>query len=136
MEKNLIVPIEPLKHVPWYIHYVFDEDPEGRIINSHTHGIAKKYRHPDLQITLPLPDYEVKRILNTVGIAISLGQQFEPGDMINGIYTDCNVRVDESVECGRKVLRLIIPDRNNIFPEDDKCEDHYKYQTMPLRGDR
>ena len=31
------------------------------------------------------------------------------------------VRMKEFTECERKVLRVIIPDKHNRFPEDNEC---------------
>ena len=43
---------------------------------------------------------------------------------------DCDIRLDEFEETGRKVLRVIIPDGNNIFPEDEHCMPVYRLQML------
>ena len=50
--------------------------------------------------------------------------------MISGIYEDCKVRLDEFEETGRKVLRVVIPDKYNRFPEDECCMDTYRIQLL------
>ena len=100
--------------------------------NAHTHGM-KQYGHMDFQMVLALPPYEIGRILNTLGLRVQAGERFKAGDMVSGIYEDCQIRLDEFEEAGRKVLRVIIPDKFNIFPEDDRCEETYKLQLLTTK---
>jgi hypothetical protein len=60
------------------------------------------------------------------------GEKFKAGDMVSGIFLDCDIRLDEFEECDRKVLRVIIPDGKNRFPEDPACDYPYSFQTWPL----
>ena len=71
-------------------------------------------------------------ILNSLGIRVQNGEKFKAGDMVSGIFLDCDVRLDEFEECDRKVLRVIIPDGKNRFPEDPACDYPYAFQTWPL----
>lgn len=105
--------------------------------NFHTHGLGK-YGHPDLQIVIDYPPQEIARILNTIGLRIQAGERYSPGDLIKGIYEDCDVRLDTFEETGRNVLRVIIPDKFNRFPEDPNCGYPYNLQAFPtdmLSGD-
>lgn len=97
--------------------------------NAHTHGM-EKYGHMDFQLVLNLPTEEIARILNTMGLRVQRGERFKVGDIVSGIYADCKVRLDEFEECGRKVLRVVIPDKHNLFPEDPDCMDVYKLQML------
>ena len=97
--------------------------------NAHTHGMDQ-YGHMDFQMVLKLPLYEICRILNTLGLRVQAGERFKAGDMVSGIYEDCQIRLDEFEETGRNVLRVIIPDKYNIFPEDERCMDVYKLQLL------
>ena len=126
--------------VDWIIHAVSNcFCPEcGRTENSfipgacnfHTHGL-EKYGHPDLQIVITYPPQEIARILNTIGLRIQAGEHFAAGDLIKGIYEDCDVRLDAFEESGRSILRVIIPDKYNRFPENPKCEQPYNLQAFP-----
>ena len=58
------------------------------------------------------------------------GERFKDGDLISGIYLDCDVRVTEFEETGRTVLRVIIPDKHNRFPEDPDCLFPYTVQMF------
>jgi hypothetical protein len=80
-----------------------------------------QYGHPDFQIVLNYPNEEIGRILNTLGLRVQAGERFKDGDFVGGIYEDCMVRMKEFTECERKVLRVIIPDKQNRFPEDNEC---------------
>ena len=125
--------------IDWVIHLVANGacDECGEIetgflpymCNAHTHGL-ERYGHLDFQMVLFLPTEEIGRILNTLGLRVQSGERFQSGDMVSGIYEDCDVRLDEYEETGRKVLRVIIPDANNIFPEEGDCMLPYCLQLL------
>ena len=98
--------------------------------NAHTHGM-KKYGHMDFQLVLAYSNKEICRILNTFGLWVQQGRRFAAGDLVSGIYEDCDVRLDAFEETGRAVLRVIIPDKHNIFPNDKRCMYPYTLQTIP-----
>ena len=97
--------------------------------NCHTHGM-ERYNHPDFQLVLSLPDEEIGRILNTLGLRVQDGERFHNGDLVEGIYLDCPVRLQEFAECDRTILRVVIPDKHNRFPEDTNCEYPYTLQIF------
>lgn len=73
---------------------------------------------------------EIGRILNTFGMKVQAGEQFHDGQYVYGIYEDCAVRLQEFDEGGRKVLRVVIPDGNNAFPEEAMCKEPYSFQKL------
>ena len=97
--------------------------------NFHTHGM-ERYNHMDFQMTLGYPQKEICRILNTLGLRVQAGERFKNGEMVSGIYEDCDVRLSEFEETGRTVLRVIIPDQHNFFPEDAGCDVRYALQMF------
>lgn len=97
--------------------------------NFHTHGM-EKYNHQDFQMTLGYPHEEICRILNTLGLRVQAGERFKNGEMVSGIYEDCDVRLTEFEETGRMVLRVIIPDKHNRFPEETGCDVTYVPQMF------
>ncbi len=126
--------------IDWIIHgcangvvcEYFGETENGFLpdaCNFHTHGM-EKYSHLDFQMTLAYPPQELCRILNTMGLRVQAGERFKNGDMVSGIYEDCDVRLTEFEETGRKVLRIIVPDKHNRFPEDSECETPYQLQSL------
>lgn len=99
------------------------------LCNAHTHGM-EKYNHPDFQMVLRASNEEICRILNTLGLRVQQGEKFYDGAYVTGIYEDCRVRLQQFEETGRKVLRVIIPDGNNIFPENPACVAPYNLQLL------
>ena len=96
----------------WIVHYVSNNvycDEYGKredsflpcLCNAHTHGM-KKYNHLDFQIVLDLGAQEVCRILNELGRRVRAGHRFTAGEMIPGVYEDCDVRLDIAEETGRE----------------------------------
>ena len=98
--------------------------------NAHTHGM-EKYGHLDFQMVIHTDPELMGYVLNELGLRVQSGQQFKAGDMVEDIFLDCPVRLDEFDECGRKVLRVIIPDGKNRFPEDPACDYPYSFQLIP-----
>lgn len=97
--------------------------------NAHTHGM-EKYNHIDFQMVLRTSNEEIMRILNTFGLKVKAGERFKNGDLIEGIYLNCPVRLSEFTENGRTVLRVVVPDKENRFPEDRDCEYPYSLQMI------
>ncbi len=97
--------------------------------NAHTHGM-ERYHHMDFQMVLYLPFEEIGRILNTLGLRVQAGERFQAGDLVSGIYEDCDIRLDEYEETGRRVLRVVIPDKDNVFPEEENCMPVYRLQLL------
>lgn len=98
--------------------------------NAHTHGM-EKYGHMDFQVVLHMSPKEICYILNTLGLRVQSGERFRAGDLVTGIFLDCPIRLDEYEETGRTVLRVMIPDKHNIFPEDERCMEPYRLQMLP-----
>lgn len=99
------------------------------ICNAHTHGMSQ-YDHLDFQMVLQASQEEIGYVLNEFGRRVRSGQRFQAGDLVEGIFLDCPVRLDAFEECGRTVLRVIIPDGKNRFPEDPDCAYPYSFQTL------
>lgn len=127
------------KKVDWIIHLVANGACDGcgktemgflpYLCNAHTHGM-EKYGHMDFQMVLRTSDREIARILNTLGLRVQAGEQFRAGDFVSGIYEDCDIRLDAFEETGRQVLRVIIPDKYNVFPEAEHCMAPYNLQLL------
>lgn len=125
--------------VDWIIHLVANGTCDAcggeetaflpNMCNAHTHGM-ERYGHMDFQMVLRTSGKEIMRILNTLGLRVQAGERFRSGDMVSGIYEDCSVRLNEYEETGRRVLRVIIPDGDNIFPEAGSCKAPYCFQIL------
>ena len=125
--------------VDWYIHYLANGTlcSCGRIENSfpeclcnaHTHGM-NKYNHKDFQIVLDTDAETIGYLLNTMGLRVQAGERFSNGDIVSGLFEDCDVRLLEVPEGDRTVLRLVIPDGKNRFPDDHACDYPYNQQVV------
>ncbi len=132
-----------MKKINWDIHLVANmpcdecgKEENGFLpytCNAHTHGM-EQYGHLDFQVVLLLPACEIARILNTMGLRVQNGEHFQAGDYVSGIYEDCQVRLDAFEETGRTVLRVVIPDKYGVFPEDENCMETYKLQQLPTEA--
>ncbi len=119
-------------NIDWIIHYILDDPgPYPYLCNAHTHGMGK-YRHPDFQMVLNLPQEHICYLLNTMEMRVQGGETFHDGDMVSGIYEDCSIRLKKVRETGRDVLRLIIPDKHNRFPENENCMEPYRHQELEM----
>lgn len=90
----------------FFIHFVID----GEHANIHTHGLDENFHHPDLQIALNIPQQSACGLLHAIVDQIRKGKSFETGRDYDEIAT-LPTRFIRAEECGRTVLRLIIPDR-------------------------
>lgn len=100
------------------------------ICNAHTHGM-ENYNHADFQLVLDIPPKQLCYILNSMALRVQRGERFNAGDRVSGIFLDCDIRLDEFEEDGRTVLRVVVPDTHNRFPEEAGCEIPYNLQSLP-----
>lgn len=118
----------------WIIHQVIDswnEAPDSMMLNAHTHGL-EKYGHMDFQVVLNCEDKLVGYILNAFGYRVRNGEKFNDGDMVDGIFSEVPVKLLKTIEGGRELLRVIIPDNEGRFPGDPECADVYRLQEIPM----
>ena len=127
--------------IDWIIHFVVNDvacDCCGKVenpfpefmCNAHTHGMEELYNHPDFQIVLQMDPNLLGYILNELGARVQNGAKFKAGDEIADIIANGYVvRLVEAKECGRTVLRVLLPDVNNHFPGDADCEYPYNQQA-------
>lgn len=126
----------------WIIHHVSNETSpaleEGArkrfpefICNTHTHGLSA-YTHKDFQIILDIGEESAMYILNAFAERVRGGEVFSPGELVKGVYPECDVRLAAVKEGGRDVLRILIPDENNVFPGERGCLYPYSEQARVL----
>jgi len=99
-------------------------------INAITEGL-ENHQHPNFRLTLPMSRTKIEYILKKLAKRVENGEIFNNGEFVDGIFRDCLVRLDmESTK--EPLLRIIIPDDNNLFPEDEGCDSTYKLQIEKL----
>ena len=126
--------------IDWIIHYVSNSccaccgkaeiTFKQYLCNAHTHGL-EKYGHPEFQVVIDAGPKEVARLLNTMGLRVKDGEKFRPGDLVSGLYEDCQILVYPEMEGNRELLRLVIPDAEKRFPSDTNCAYPYCSQLRP-----
>ena len=127
--------------INWIVHYVSDCHCEicsrdnaphfiPNLCNVHTHGMRELYGHPEFQFVLNIGSDKVLPILNTLGLMVQDGKRFKAGDTVSGVLLDRDIRLFEATNNGKKILRVIIPDQHNHFPDDEDCEDIFKLQLL------
>lgn len=119
MEKNILAErMEAMdKHFMeksgWYAHYV---PHTGDWINYHTHGLERTFGHKNFQITMPVSQEQAHGLANMLIAEVKKGKKFEAGVDYEGLMAKgYKVRFIEAKECGRTVLRLLIPDVNGKY---------------------
>lgn len=111
----------------FYIHYVFSTKTT-EMANIHTHGLADNKNHMDFQIVLPITKELASSLIWEFVHNINLGKKYETG-LIDGIIANYPVKLITATESGRLVLRIILPDPNGKFPEDEGCDPIYARQA-------
>lgn len=122
----------------WIIHYISNEtsvsetDPNPAyfpeyLCNIHTHGM-NAYTHKDFQIVLDIGKDGAVYLLNTLAEKVRDGEVFTAGERIEGVYPDCEIKLAAATEGGREVLRVLVPDENNRFPDEEGCSYPYSEQ--------
>jgi len=107
---------EMLDEHGWYLHYVPNDTQAPNDTNCHTHGLFENFGHPDLQICFPLHPDLAHQIIATIVSEIKKGARFEQDRTYLGILeNEYPIRFIQAVECGRKVLRALIPDEQGGY---------------------
>ena len=102
------------------------------ICDAHTHGM-EKYGQLEFQVVLDYGPEECGRLLNTMGCRVRDGERFKNGDKVEGLYLDCDVQLREMKDAhGNRILRLIIPDKQNRLPEESVVPHSYQMLTTEL----
>lgn len=100
----------------WIIHMVANDDGS---LNAHTHGLPEKYGHIDLQIALNMPPNVIGSVMHTIVDEIAAGRTFKEGEIADKIIKPpYKVTFVKRMECGREVLRVIIPDKDGNLEQD------------------
>lgn len=98
------------------------------ICDAHTHGM-NRYGHMEFQLVLDYGPQEIARLLNTMGRRVQMGERFHDGDLVKGLYLDCDVLLQQVTDImGIPVLRLVIPDKWNRMPM--QSEPPFIYQML------
>lgn len=100
-----------------------------RAANRNTHGLPLTFQHPDIQIVYPIPSDLAMILIQTVVDWIKEGNKIEPGKEYDFVLVGYNVLFTPVDEVGHteKILRMILPDRDNNL-QYDKMAEKYQFQ--------
>jgi hypothetical protein len=100
-----------LKQFGWFAHIVVDDPDSPTQFNWHTHGLQERYGHRDFQIVCPLPPKVAHQIGTTLADRVKAGEAFGSGQKLAQVLREgLLVKLIAATECGRDVLRIILPD--------------------------
>lgn len=124
---------QKIKEHGYYIHYA---PPEGNqdFVDYHTHGLEQSRNHKDFQVLLPagadilysqttyspmvaMPaDFTtICKIISGLVDLVDKGAVFQSGmELYEPIY-NYSVKIVDSTENGRAVLRILLPDENGNY---------------------
>lgn len=98
----------------WYAHFVTGEDPQSPTgFNAHTHGLERTFGHPDVQIVVPLPPDLAHGVMVSIVDLLKKGVRLEPGRRYEEVLQGYHVEFAWADESGRRVLRAILPDKDD-----------------------
>lgn len=107
--------IEATEKYGWFSHYVGGKDEA----NIHTHGLVSKHGHVDLQLVIPVPQKTAQMLFWSLVDKIAEGRTFEAGEVVGEVLQGYDITFANAEEQGRRVLRLILPDKDgNLQPEE------------------
>lgn len=107
-----------LEKYGWIAHVVPEYEGSPLDFNLHTHGVQENFDHPDFEVVLPMNPVIIMGMLHNIVNRIKEGETFVTGrQYTNLIYAEgpgrnLPVEFAESTECGRRVLRVILPDED------------------------
>lgn len=97
----------------WYANYVpnHHESPTG--FSTHTYGLDESWGHPNVQIVWPMPPEMGYQMLAQIAELVRHGKKFAPGRKYDEVLEGYEVMFAWATESGRRVLRMILPDKDN-----------------------
>jgi hypothetical protein len=102
-----------MKEYGWYAHLVQDDCACPNHFNAHTHGLLETFGHTDLQCCMPMDGNILMHIWHQI-VDITIRKSKLLRTDYDYFIFDTNgyaVRFINATECGRPVLRMIIPNK-------------------------
>ena len=120
----------------WVAHHVAPDPDSPTGVNYHTHGLAETFGHPDIQIVLPMTPAVTHGVASRVVELIEGGARFPPGDESDVVLKKgYRVRFVGATECGREVLRVILPDKDGRLDAEFADPEYAKQYDDPKGSD-
>lgn len=125
---------DSIKKYGFYAHMVFDAPLPQGYMNIHTHGFEQSWQHPDIQIVLNLGQQTAMHILHKIADRVRAGEFIKIDQDYPNFVGEYSARFISAKECGRTVLRLVIPDKHNNL-DREKMEPLFQHQYDFLETD-
>ena len=77
---------------------------------------------------MPINPQLAQGIFGSIVRNINEGKVYKENNFYDGIIDKYKVLFLKATEYDRDVLRVILPDQNGLFPDDNGCEPIYKWQ--------
>ena len=119
----------------FYVHYLCDDRDSPTGYNAHTHGM-EAFGNLDFQLVIPLPAATARSVISNIAERVMNGEKFSSGQLVSNIIKGFDIKLIEVTEDGRKVLRIILPDKHgklDQFEISGKYNIQYK-DISPTRG--
>lgn len=123
MDEVLLKEAENMESVGWYAHMVQDDPDYPTGMNYHTHGLPTSFNHTDFQVCAFIDPRAIHSVVTDLIENIKTGKTYEAGEIVEGILTEgFTLTFKATSECGRPVLRIILPDKNGCLKQDEMEE--------------
>ena len=127
---------EYLDKFGYFIDCVISEKGEKIfLLNCHTHVLIKSRKHIESQVLLPdcggtqetqkMGMSIIHRCVDKIDAREEIKEDILYNDILGGGY---NVKFLKFNIDRKEVLRILLPDENNLLPNDKRCNPMYKYQ--------
>jgi len=106
----------------WYAHVVEDDPTVPGGFNYHTHGVAGSWLHLDFQIIARIDKGTAHAIARDLVERVRAGESLQPGRVLHDVIRGLPVRLIRARECGRDVLRVVLPDPSGSIERERMSE--------------
>jgi len=106
---------ELMKKYGWIVHYIISDADYPFSVNVHTHGFPSKFKHPDMQLCVPISQENAQGIMWNLAKRLETGDTFQPNEKYNDIIEGFPVLICHAMENSRDILRVVFPDKNGRF---------------------
>jgi hypothetical protein len=111
----------------FYIHYV----PDRLYVDCHTHGLRDSLGHPELQIVASIPGNIAMGIMHNVVDKIREGHELKDQEKLDQIIETFPILIAKMKDReGAEYFRIIFPDADGRFPDDEDCSPFFKAQVL------
>ena len=100
---------------------------------AYTNGLQQFYGHRDIQFVLKYSPNQVGQLLNGIAVSIQGGEYLRDGCLLEGTMGDRKLKAmikEKTPEDQTEVFRIVIEDKNGLFPEDEGCNPTYAQQAL------